>query len=381
MGIDDAIHSNLAIPPGEYLEEVLEDLGMTKDELARRMGRPASKLSPIFKGEKSVTPDTALRLAEVVGVPAHVWTGLEAEYRLTLARQKKAREEEGAHEEELARQYPYAELAKAGEVPATRSPRQRARSLRKFFGVSSLANVPDIQLYQPAFGVGKSRNAAIKPEALAAWIRVGEKRARRMRCSPFNAGRVREAITSIRAMTALRPEDFIVPLENELAGAGVVLSICPHFSGTSAQGAVFWLGQKKAVLMLATRYKWSDIFWFSFFHEIGHILLHGRQSVIIETGERDHREKEADRFAANVLVSPEQYKTFVERGDFRLAAVKAFAREQGIAPGVVVGRLQHEGKLNHLVGNKLRLCYDWSRVELRREYGAEETWRGASPGR
>lgn len=90
MATNGAVHSDLAIPPGEYLEEVIRGLGMTKDELARRMDRPASKVSPIFKGEKAITPETALQLEKVVGVPAHIWTGLEAEYRLTLARQEKS---------------------------------------------------------------------------------------------------------------------------------------------------------------------------------------------------------------------------------------------------------------------------------------------------
>ena len=86
MMTDRSVHSDLAVPPGEYLEEVLEELGMTKDELAKRMDRPAPKLSAIFKGEKAITPDTALRLERGLGVPAHIWIGLESEYRLALAR-------------------------------------------------------------------------------------------------------------------------------------------------------------------------------------------------------------------------------------------------------------------------------------------------------
>lgn len=73
------IHSDLAIAPGEFLEEVIDDLGMTKDEFAVRMNRPAAKLSQIFSGNKAITPDTALQIEKVTGVPAHIWTGLESE--------------------------------------------------------------------------------------------------------------------------------------------------------------------------------------------------------------------------------------------------------------------------------------------------------------
>ena len=117
MATNQEIYSDLAIPPGEYLEEVIEDLGMTKDELARRMNRPAPKLSAIFKGDKAITPDTALQLEKVVGVPAHVWTGLEAEYRLALARSHQGQEQRHLKKEShLVKRFPYSYLAKTRRV-------------------------------------------------------------------------------------------------------------------------------------------------------------------------------------------------------------------------------------------------------------------------
>ncbi len=89
MATKQGLHSDLAIPPGEYLEEVLDELGMTKEELARRMGRPPSKLSAIYKGAKAITPETAMQLEKVVGVPAHIWLGLESEYRFALGKRSR----------------------------------------------------------------------------------------------------------------------------------------------------------------------------------------------------------------------------------------------------------------------------------------------------
>ena len=141
MATKGGIHSNLAIPPGEYLEEVLDELGMTKEELARRMDRPATKLSAIFKGEKTVTPDTALRLEKVLGVPAHIWTGLEAEYRLTQAREEVARREGNLTKEaKLVSKYPYKDLVKAGEIEDHRKQTERAKALQSYLGVMSLAS-------------------------------------------------------------------------------------------------------------------------------------------------------------------------------------------------------------------------------------------------
>jgi len=133
MATERELHSDLPIPPGEYLEEVLEELGMSKAELARRMGRPPTKISPIFKGEKAITPETAMQLEKVVGVPANIWLGLESEYRLALARQ--AEEEQLAEEIKLLAPFCYAELAKQGVVQQLTSRREKVRELQRFFGV------------------------------------------------------------------------------------------------------------------------------------------------------------------------------------------------------------------------------------------------------
>ena len=122
MATEAAIYSDLAIPPGEYLEEVIAELDMSKDELARRMRRPAAKLSAVFKGVKAITPDTALQLEKVVGVPAHIWLGLEADYRLTLARRQSDAEVARLKEEsKLATAYCYNQLARLGAVARTLS--------------------------------------------------------------------------------------------------------------------------------------------------------------------------------------------------------------------------------------------------------------------
>lgn len=128
MMIREKPHSDLAIPPGEYLEEVITELGMTKDELAKRMNRPAPKLSAIFTGDRAITPDTALQLEKVVGVPAHIWTGLEAEYRLTLARQQEAEELQRLREESnLVTKFCCAALVKLGYVAKRTKPTEKVQ--------------------------------------------------------------------------------------------------------------------------------------------------------------------------------------------------------------------------------------------------------------
>ncbi|HOZ46636.1 MAG TPA: HigA family addiction module antitoxin [Candidatus Hydrogenedentes bacterium] len=362
MATNETIHADLAIPPGEYLEEVLGELGMSKDDLARRMGRPAAKLSPIFKGDKAITPETALQLEKVVGVPAHIWAGLESEYRLALARQAEAECDTLLHAEaKLAARFCYSALVKAGEVERRTKPVEKAQALRDYFGVMSLNSVPELQRYRAAFRCGRSGERS--REAVAAWLRLGERRAQGAYCAPFDETRLREALDFLRALTLEASDHFQASLRTRLAACGVALVICPHFPKTRAHGATFWLGRDKAVLMLTIRGKWADIFWFSLFHEIGHILLHGRQAVILEGGTEDRRETEADRFAADTLIPEDAYRSFLEHGRFYSQDVVAFANSVGVHPGVVVGRLQHEKRLKPEWGNDLRVRYRWAETE------------------
>ena len=361
MMIREDIHSDLAVPPGEYLEEVIVELGMSKNELAQRMSRPAPKLSAIFTGDKAITPDTALQLEKVVGVPAHIWTGLEAEYRLTLARNQELQEMQKLRKEaHLVRKFCYSELVKLGFVALKTKPLEKVRELQRFFGVTSLKNISALKRYQAAFRQGKGKRS---PEATAAWLRIGELQGQKTESAPFSKEALKSALPAIRSMTRLLPEEFETRLRRILLDAGVVLVFSPHLPKTYLQGATFWLGQIKAVLMLTIRGSWADIFWFSLFHEIGHLLLHGKQMVFLETDDREKElekaEQEADRFAANILIPPDDYKTFIRSGSFYPQNIEEFAGCLGIDPGIVVGRLQHDGHIQNSWHNQLRKRYVW----------------------
>lgn len=338
---------------------------MTKDELATRMARPASKLSQIFKGEKAITADTALQLEKVVGVPAHIWLGLESEFRLSLVRLDKVREHELLKAETgLADIFCYQDLVKLGAVARHTQPVDKVVELQRFFGVASLLSVFEVRRYQAAFRCGKSPKQGQSRHAAAAWLRMGEIKAQGIACAPFNKPLLQESLMKIRAMTLLAPNEFLDPLSEILVAAGVALVVGPHFPGTKAHGATFWLGREKAVLLLTIRGKWADIFWFSLFHKIGHILLHDRQAVFLEDGcaapEQAEQEAAADRFAADALIPPKLYERFLKHGIFTPFSVRGFADRLGIDAGIVVGRLQHDGRLKHEWNNDLRKRYEWA---------------------
>jgi addiction module HigA family antidote len=77
-----------AIHPGEHLAEELELLDMSAAELARKINVPTNRVTQILNGERSITGDTALRLAHFFGTSPEFWLNLQSLYELRLAQKK-----------------------------------------------------------------------------------------------------------------------------------------------------------------------------------------------------------------------------------------------------------------------------------------------------
>lgn len=351
--------SDWAIAPGEYLAEVLEELGMTQAELSRRMGRPAQMVNELLKGEKELTPETALQLEGVLGVPAHIWTGLEADYQLVQAREAARTSLET--EEGLLPQFPWRELCAMGMVQQARHRAVKVAELRRFFGVATLAAIPEVRAYQPAFR--RQHSGADHAYAVAAWLRAGKLMADAIETREFQAERLPDCVAEVRGFTCEDPSTGFPRLRSELALCGVAVVALPHFPGTGINGAVFWerrASVERAVVLVTLRRKYSDTFWFSLLHELGHVLLHkpSRHSVFIDDAVTDSaKEAEANAFAGNALLEAEAYQRFVLSGNFSEAAVQRFAHSQGVCDGVVVGRLQIEQRIDYRALNHLRVQY------------------------
>ena len=345
MATNQEIYSDLPVPPGVYLTEIAEEMGMSQAELARRMGRPVQAISEIANGIKSITPDTALQLEQVLGVPAHIWTGLESEYQLTKARNEAAEQVE--QETDLAARFPYPAITKLGWVKPTRKRAEKVVELRRFFGVASLHILQGVHAYAPAFR--QSARAEVSHEALVAWLRGGTLEADKIETGLFDSVKARAALQVLRHLTREEPAVFLPELKQVLADAGIAFVLLPHFPKTYTNGATYWLTPKKAVLMMTIRGSWADIFWFSLFHELGHILLHDKRHTFLEDGLDDpdwkRQEEEADEFAQKTLIPPIPWRAFVRAGDFSATNIASFADEIDIASGIIVGRLQHDGML------------------------------------
>lgn len=360
MNMNTTFEPNFAVPPGETLAETLEALGMTQAELAERMGRPLKTINEIVAGKAMVTADTALQLEKVLGVAASFWTNHERLYRDTLARRRETAE----LEQQLGwlKTMPVNDLIRIGWVAKAENPVGQLRAVLGFFGVAgveewhALWESPEAVYRQsPVFAANVAANVA----ATAAWLRRGELDARKLDCAPFDAGTFTAVLKELRGQTTAGPAKFVPALREQCARAGVAVAIVPPLPGVRAYGATRWLQSSKALIQLSLRGKTDDHLWFTFFHEAGHVLKHGKRAVFVEDGDektmaRDPREAEADAFAQEWLIPTDDYQRFCDLGDFSLAAIRRFAARLSLAPGIVAGRLQHDRKLAFSRGNQLK---------------------------
>ncbi|NLC60470.1 MAG: HigA family addiction module antidote protein [Gammaproteobacteria bacterium] len=348
------------VAPGEIIEEHREASGMTQAELAQRLGFSTKHVNRLLRGHEPVTPETALKLEAVFGLPARVWLALESRYREHLARE--ADEEALASEEHWLSEVPHRDLARLGWIPPRQKGAALVRSLRAFFGVGSLDYLPCVWRGTQA-AYRKTEAFRSHEWAMLAWLAQGEREAERVRCQPFDAAALRAALPGIKALSRLPGTEFVEPLVERCARVGVALVFVAAPGGARVSGATRWLDKDRALVQLSLRYKTDDHLWFTLFHEFGHVLLHGKREEFIDFEKRIDQtvqEKEADEFAARQLVDPAAMTRFIVAGDFSPTAVQGFAAEQSVAPGIVVGQLQHRKVVPYRsVLSKLKKSFRW----------------------
>lgn len=345
------------IHPGQIIARTLEREGMSQKNLSARTGITEKHLSHIINGEASITMETALLLENALGGSASFWINLEKNFQEAKAREARASLLEA--ETPLVKLFPYAELAKRQFVEQTRVATRRVESLWKFFGVNSLRYVETTE----AVAYRKRDNGKVKSETIAAWLRCGEIESKDIEVDTFSATRLKKSLADLRKMTTLPAEQFSVEAREILKESGVRLVYTPHFPGAGVSGAVRWVGSNP-LIQISLLGKYADIFWFNLFHEIGHILLHGKKEKFIEFDKPElsavqEKEQEANNFASNILIPSTQYEQFITRRDFTRTAILAFSKSIELDPGIVEGRLCHDRILpwSHKLGFRTRLQF------------------------
>jgi addiction module HigA family antidote len=344
-----------AVHPGQILEETLEAQGLSKKEFSERAGLTPKTVSFIISGQAPVVSDNAIVFERILGISAHIWSNIDAEYRLFTARQKA---KEGLKSAVAwSKKFPLSDLVKRNVMPSGLSSEQKAGFLLDFFKVRGPEEW-DVQYGNITVAFRSSPAFTSNYESVVTWLRLAELRAEKIQTKPYNASSFKIALAGIKTLTNKEPHIFEPKMKKLCSDSGVALVMVSELPKTRLSGATRWLTTDKALIALSLRHKWNDYFWFTFFHEAAHILKHGKNDVHVDEGREDipktRHEVEADNFAANFLISKSQYREFVFKQIFTEASVKKFARDIGVAVGIVVGRLQHDHYIDYSWLNNLK---------------------------
>jgi HTH-type transcriptional regulator / antitoxin HigA len=347
---------NWASPPGDTIADIMEDRGWKIPDFAERIGFTVESANDLLLGRVTITVRVARTLEKVVGGSAEFWVARDSQFREDATRLSAA-------DEEWLGALPLGDMIRYGWLQPAPRPSEEAEAGLHLFGLPSVAAWR--QTYgslQAAAAYRTSPSFDSKPGSLAAWLRQGEIVADQTSCSPWNAETFKAALFEARRLTLEKNPDRFVPALRELcSGCGVAVAIVRAPQGCRASGATKFLTPEKALLLLSFRYLSDDQFWFTFFHEAGHLLLHGQGMTFLEglDVESDKQEQEANDFAERVLI-PENARSSFLTVSPEVRSIARFAKAIGIAPGIVVGQLQHYGRIrrNHFNGMKRRFRWE-----------------------
>ncbi len=353
-------------PPGDTILDLMEERGWTQVGLAKRLNFTTKHVNQLIKGSVPLTEEAALRLSNVFGSSIRFWLNREAQYRALIV--QSAAQDKYDNMLPWLDGFPIKEMVKAGILSPCERLTKDAKTalvpeLLKFFGIANPAGW-DANYGRLELAFRRSREEQSDTKAISVWLRQGERIAEQFQCIPYDQNKLKQTLPKIRALTTSTPKEFQVPLSRLLADAGVVLVFVPAMRGTCVSGVARWLKPHCPLIQLSLYGKQNDKFWFTLFHEIAHIVLHSSEKRVVflddpsKSDSNSSQETEANLWARNLLI-PDVFAS-----DLRMLkskeAVRNFAKRIEIHPGVVVGRLQHEGLVPQAWMNDLKVSYSLS---------------------
>ncbi len=339
--------------PGETLAEKLGEMEMGPKEFALRTGKPEKTISAVLNGKSAITADMAVQFEQVTKIPAQFWMNHQRSYDEFIAREKHRIVIEDAID--WAKQFPVAEMMKRNWLPQMSTNQEKAKEMLTFFGFSTHLAWEDYYCNQElkvAFRISLTSNK--ERFAISAWLRQGELQATLLEANEYSEKNFREALPHLKSIMAAHPKDFFNQLQSICLQAGVKVVHTPNLNKAPICGSTRWINDTP-LIQLSGRYKRNDSFWFTFFHEAGHILLHGKKDIFLEQVDYSDldrtKEDEADAFAVKWTLTNEETAEILAAGPLNEDVFRYFAKKFKTHPAIIIGRLQHQKQIPFSVGN------------------------------
>lgn len=346
-----------ASPPGETARVLATKKNLQPDDLAKALGMRRDDLSQFFKGEMAITAARAKGLAGIVGASVSFWLARESQYRRDI----KALQDDSR---QWVTSLPFADMARYGWLNPAATTGEKLRNALEFFEVNTVDEWRDTWLTDRT-GITAYRTSPVftaQSASVAAWLRQGERAAAELSVGTWSRDCFQRLLPALKSLTRVQePAVFIPLLQKRCATCGVAVVIVRSPKGCPASGATR-VKNGMAILQLSVRYLRDDSFWFTFFHEAGHLVLH-EDRLFLEWSDRhelnNEEEAAADNFAGQMLIPPSEEASLRALSlDHR--SIMRFAKSLSISPGIVVGQLQHRGLVRHDKLNFLKKRYSWA---------------------
>jgi HTH-type transcriptional regulator / antitoxin HigA len=340
--------------PAETLREKLEEMGMGIKEFALRTGKPEKTIIAVLNEESSLTPEMAVLFENVTKIPANFWINKQARYNEFIARKRHS--EAITEAEDWAKEFPYADMSKNNWVPSTRLTEEKTINLLSYFGVASHKAWEKLYMESELkVAAYTSLKHTHEPHAISAWLRQGELQAKQINAPVFDVKKLKANIPAMRELMVEQPVNFFEQLQQLCFEAGVILLFTPKLPKVPLSGSTRWINENP-LIQLTARYRQNDRFWFTFFHELGHIVLHGKKYISLENVDfaaaDSQKEEQAHQFAIAHTFTNEQEKEILENETLTEQDIIDYAKKFNTHPAMIIGRLQFKELIPYSVGRK-----------------------------
>lgn len=336
---------NAAIPPGEFIQDELDERGWTQEDLARVIGKHAPGLNLIITGKRAVTLETAQLLAAAFGTSPDFWLNLETAYQVAKTTGPTTDIQQRAKLFEYA---PVKEMEKRGWIRETTHTSDLFAELCKFFRVADLNEPPPLSM---AARQSVSESSLTSPQV--AWCYRALQLAQSVKAEAFSREKLRAALPELKAFARYPQSAREVP--RFLASCGVRVVAIEHLQKTKIDGAALWADSVTPIIALSLRYGRMDYFWHTLEHEIDHVLNDGPVMIDVDLSTQNvsewavdtNVEQRANSNAAHALIEREVLDSFIARVRpfYSKERINQFANRLKIHPSIIVGQLQHRGEV------------------------------------
>lgn len=330
-------NDTIAFHPGYYIKEIIDDSGLSQEDFAKRLDTTPKNLSLLVRGEQNLSIDIAMKLSRMIGPTVSYWLNLQNAYNALIAEFKS--DEELVHEREIFKSLDYRYFREHFGLPELpRKIDEQIKEVRNFLNVATLKVFLNKDMAVNFRGDTKNltENNTIKANVM---VQIAINEALKVNAPKYNRNKFEKAVKYALTLTK-EHNDFYPLLYKAFLEAGVIFIILPNLSGSKINGATKKLGSN-IMLMVNDRRLFADSFWFTLFHEIGHII-NGDYGISFER-ETGEQEELADQYAQDSLIPSGQYRRFIKSNKFDIGSICSFADQIGRDPGIVLGRLQNDG--------------------------------------